>query len=563
MDMEQLRKLLRSLTLKQKISAAVVALLVGAAFYGFSYWHKESDFRPLYTNLPAEDAGAVVQKLKELGAEYRVSDSGGTVLAPSARVAELRLEMARAQLPRAGRIGFELFDKTNLGTTDFAEQVNYRRALEGELERSVSALAAVEQARVHITFPKESVYLESQTPAKASVLLRLRLGTRMEPHHIAAITHLVSSAVEGLSPDTVSVMDMQGNLLNRPHDRPDQTDGLPDRLTEYRQQIEKDLLHKIDATLAPLLGAGRYQAGVSVECDLTSGEVNEEVFDPTKSIMLASQRSEDSSGNLASAGIPGTASSLPRPAPRNTALGAGVSRKTENVTYQSSRTVRRTRIPQGVVRRLSVSVLLDQDLRWEKNGSSLQRVLDPPAPEKIKAIRDLVAGLVNLQADRGDQVVVETLAFESTLKTPAPPAPPAPVAPGKGGWPIPIPEQYQKLVILGAGALLVLLVLGSVILFLVMRKRRRKRQQVAAEAAAQIAAAKAEHKEIEADEHMQAQIAGHQKQQDDVEEDILSRLKMPVPKTEKAEVLSKHLREIVKKDSTIPVEVLRRWISDR
>lgn len=561
--MEQLKKLLRSLTLKQKISAVAVALLAGAAFYGFSYWHKESDFRPLYTSLPPEDAGAVVQKLKELGAEYRVSEGGGTVLAPSSRVAELRLEMARAQLPRAGRIGFELFDKTNLGATDFAEQVNYRRALEGELERSVSALSAVEQARVHITFPKESVFLDSQTPAKASVLLRLRVGARMTPQNIAAITHLVSSAVEGLMPDAVSVMDMQGNLLNRPHNPASESDGLSDTVTEYRQQIERDLLRKIESTLQPLLGAGRYQAGVSVECDLTSGEVNEELLDPTKSVMLASQRSEDSSANLASAGVPGTASSLPRPMPRTAAMGAGLQRKTENVTFQASRTVRRTRIPQGVVRRISVSVLLDQDLRWEKNGNSFRRVLDAPPPEKIKAIKDLVAGLVNVQAERGDQVVVETLAFESTLKTPPPSAPAAQAPSGPGKWSIPVPEQYKKVVLLGAGALAILMLLATGVLFVVMRKRRRHRHAAAAQVAAQIAAEKETNVAIEADAQMQAQIAEHQKQQNEAEADILSRLKMPVPKTEKAEVLSKHLRDIVKTEPAIPVEVLRRWISDR
>jgi flagellar M-ring protein FliF len=541
----------------------VVALLAGAAFYGFSYWHRESDFRPLYTSLPPEDAGAVVQKLKEMGSEYRVSDGGGTVLAPSARVAELRLEMARAQLPRAGRIGFELFDKTNLGATDFAEQVNYRRALEGELERSVSSLASVEQARVHITFSKESVFLDTQTPAKASVLLKLGVGARMTPQNIAAITHLVSSAVEGLLPDAVSVMDMQGNLLNRPHSPASESDGVSDTVTEYRQQIERDLLRKIESTLQPLLGAGRYQAGVSVECDLTSGEVNEELLDPTKSVMLASQRSEDSSANLASAGVPGTASSLPRAAPRTTALGAGLQRKTENITFQSSRTVRRTRIPQGVVRRVSVSVLLDQDVRWEKNGNALRRVLDAPSPEKMKAIRDLVAGLVNLQAERGDQVVVETLAFESTLKAPPPPSPTTPAPSVPGGWPIPVPEKYKRVVLLGAGALAILVLVVAVVLFVVMRKRRRRRKAAAAvQTAAQIAAAETNNALV-ADEQMQAQIAEHQKQQDEAEADILSRLKMPVPKTEKAEVLSKHLRDIVKEDSAIPVEVLRRWISDR
>jgi flagellar M-ring protein FliF len=551
--MDQIRNLLRSLTLKQKISIAAAALIAGAAVYGLSSWRKESDFKPLYTNLAPEDAGAVVQKLKELGVEYRVSD--GTVLAPSARVAELRLEMARAQLPRAGRIGFELFDKTNLGSTEFAEQVNYRRAIEGELERSVAELAAVEQARVHITFPKDSVFLESRTPAKASVLIRLRAGARLEPQNIAAITHLVASAVEGLAPEAVSVMDMQGNLLNRPRKSlsPEAGDA-SDGMIEYRQQIERDLLRKINSTLEPLLG-DRYRAGVSVECDFTSGEQSEEILDPTKSVMLTSQTSEDSSGSLASAGVPGTASSLPRPAPRTTGLGAGVSRKTENVTYQSSRTVRRTRIPQGSLKRVSVSVLLDQDVRWEKQGASMRRVLEPPAPDKIKAIHDLVAAMVNLQPDRGDQVLVESLPFESTLKAEPPAGSGAPQRPSPAA-----PFQIdRKLLMLGGGALALLLIL-AVFLFMLFRKKKRT-AAAAAEAARQLAAA--DQAQIEADEQMRAQIAAHQTAQDRIEAAMLEKLKLPMPKTEKAEVLSKHLREIVKKDVEIPVEVLRRWIADR
>lgn len=559
--MEQLRNLLSSLTLKQKISIIAAALIAGAAIYGLSHWRNESDFKPLYTNLPAEDAGAVVEKLKELGAEYRVAEGGGTVLAPSARVAELRLEMARAQLPRAGRIGFELFDKTNLGATEFAEQVNYRRALEGELERSVAELTDVEQARIHVTFPKDSVFIESRAPAKASVLLRLRRGAHIQPQNIAAITHLVSSAVEGLAPEAVSVMDMQGNLLNRPRKQlPAEAGEASDAMIEYRQQIERDLLRKIDATLEPLLGPDRYRAAVSVDCDFTSGEQSEEILDPTKSVMLTSQRTEDSSGSLGSAGVPGTASSLPRPAPRSTAAGGGLSRKTENVTYQSSRTVRRTRIPQGSVKRISVSLLLDQDLRWEKQDKSMRRVLEPPSPEKIKTIRDLVAGMVNLQPDRGDQVIVETLAFDATLKSEPPDSGTPPTASPAGQWQI--PPEYRRVVLIGVAAAGALIILLALVFWKLGRRKKKTEAAVRIEAAQQLEAAAAK-AAIDTDAQMKAQIADHQARQDRAEADILGRLKMPVPKTEKAEVLSKHLRDLVKAESGIPVEVLRRWISDR
>src|SRR5947209_5027409 len=211
-----MQNILAKLSVRQRISIAAVAGLVAFGMYELVRQQRENDFKPLFTGVSAEDASAIVQKLKESGVEYRLPENGGAVLAPSAKLAELRLGMAAAGLPKTGRIGFELFDKTNLGATEFTEHVNYRRALEGELERSVTSLAEVEQARVHLTFPKESVFLESQQPAKASVLVRLRPSARLAPANVVAISHLVASAVEGLAPEAVSVLDMNGNLLSRP-----------------------------------------------------------------------------------------------------------------------------------------------------------------------------------------------------------------------------------------------------------------------------------------------------------------------------------------------------------
>src|SRR3954453_9304910 len=199
-----MNKILANLSTRQRITILVVAIAVGAGLYSMVQWKKEADFRPLFTGVSPEDAASIVQKLKESGAEYRLPEGGGAVLVPSSRLADLRLTMAAIGLPKSGRIGFELFDKVNLGATEFTEHVNYRRALEGELERTVMALSEIEQARVHLTFPKDSVFLEAQQPAKASVLVRLKPGAKLGQQNVAAINHLVASAVEGLSPDAVS-----------------------------------------------------------------------------------------------------------------------------------------------------------------------------------------------------------------------------------------------------------------------------------------------------------------------------------------------------------------------
>src|SRR6185437_4810012 len=191
--MDQIKKLFSSFSLRQKISTGIAALFALLSIYAFTSWRHQQDFKPLFTGVAPAEASVIVQKIKESGTEYRLSETGGVISVPSARVAEMRLEMASAGLPKSGRIGFELFDKTNFGATEFVEHINYRRALEGELERTVMSLAEVEQARVHVTFPKESVYLDSRQPAKASVVVKIRPGTQLSPQNVIAIEHLLAS----------------------------------------------------------------------------------------------------------------------------------------------------------------------------------------------------------------------------------------------------------------------------------------------------------------------------------------------------------------------------------
>jgi len=425
--MDQMKNLLSGLTLRQRISIIAAAIAVVAGMIGFVHWKHESDFRPLYTSMAAEDAAGVVQKLRETGVEYRLADNGAAVMVPSVKLAESRLTLAAAGLPKTGRIGFELFDKSNFGATEFVEHINYKRALEGELERSVMSLAEVEEARVHLTLPKESVFLDQQQPAKASVMVKLRPGAPLSAQNVLAVTNLVASAVEGLTPEAVSLVDMDGTLLSRPK-RAAAGDGseATSESLEVRQQIEKNLVAKIGATLEPLLGAQGFRAGASVDVDLTSGEQQEETLDPEHSVVVSSQKSEDVSERAGASGIPGTASNLPQQASAPVKSANGISRRTENVAYQTSRVIRHTKIPQGVVRRMSLAVLVDQSVRWEGDGAAQRRVFSPPSPETLKTIKDLVAGVTGLDEKRGDQLIVETLPFESSLNA-VPPKPQRPV----------------------------------------------------------------------------------------------------------------------------------------
>ena len=470
--LSQFRRLWASLSLRQRISIGVAGITLVGGLFLFASWRKERSFQPLYTSMNAEDAGSVVTKLKESGTEYRVSDGGASVLVPADRVAEARLALAAAGLPKSGRIGFELFDQTNLGTTDFAEQVNFRRALEGELERSIRSVGEVEQARVHLTFARQSVFIESRMPAKASVLISLRSGAQLAPANVTAITHLVASAVDGLHPSDVSVMDASGNLLSRPKSALDSTEA-SDELIDYRRKLEKDLLAKATSTLDPLVGPGRYRMELSVDCDFSTGEQSDEVYDPEKSVMLSSQKTEETNGSASSGGVPGTGANLPRPAPRMATGGASTSRRTENVTYQSSRTVRRVKLPQGSIRRISASLLLDQAGRWENQNGRMERILTPPSPESVRAIRELVTAALGLVPARGDHLVIESLPFESTLHAPPPAVTqqaPTPAAPAPASrFAIPVMDWR---VWSGIGVAAMLLISG---LWWLRRRQKRKR----------------------------------------------------------------------------------------
>ncbi len=563
-----MNRIFANLTLRQRVTIGLMLLAVAASLYALVHWQKEADFKPLFTSLAPEDAGAIVQKLKESGVEYRLPESGGAVLVPSARLAEMRLAMATAGLPRSGRIGFELFDKANLGATEFTEHVNYRRALEGELERSIICLAEVEQARVHITFPKESVFLDSQEPAKASVLVKIRPGAHLAAENVQAINHLVASAVEGLTPDAVSVLDMNGNLLGRPKvagglEGPESSEAA----LEYRHKVETDLLAKINSTLEPLLGAGKYRAGVSVECDFAAGEQSEEVYDPARSVMLSSQRSEDSSGSAFAGGVPGTASSLPRPTSRP-ANGAGRNtRVSENITYQASRTVKKTRLPAGTVRRMSLAVLVDHELSWQKDKAGYQRVLVPPSADKLKVVRDLVTGVTGFNADRGDQITIESLPFETTL-TLEPPQIQAPAAPARPTGPFGLPVDRKTLPV-AAGAALGLVILGFTGALLLRGRGRASPGEVALQQALPAAPESGEPTTpsltaagSNVERQIESKLAERDAMQQKLEAQALNALNVTPVITKTAEVLAKHLREKIKHEPETPAQVLRTWIRE-
>jgi flagellar M-ring protein FliF len=557
--MNQLKQIYDRLSWTQRIWIVVAAVAVIGGLSWVNHWNDERDFKPLFSGLADEDAGALVTKLHEGGVEYRLTNGGSTILVPSDKVAEARLQMASAGLPKSGRIGFELFDKTNFGASEFTEQVNYHRAIEGELERSVMSIREVETARVHLTLAKDSLYTEARQPAKASVLVKLRHAAALSPQNIAAICQLTASAVPGLAADQVSLVDTAGNLLNRP--RPASTDGTDgsEASLDYRKSIEQGIQNKVASTLEPLLGPDHFRIGVSADVDLSSGEQSEEVFDPSKSVMTTSQRSEDGPAVATASGVPGIASNLPHPASKPTTGASNYARHTESISYQTSRVVKHTRLPQGAVKKLSLSILVDHSLRWE----GAKRIVEPPSAEKLKVIHDLVAAAVGLDPVRGDQLVVDAFPFESTLT--AEPSIALPVAPVAAN---PMPPWLQKLMAqknfaiiagVGAGAMLVLVV-GFLMVLSKMRSRRRIAAQAAADA---IEAAKANAAPTVADaqKNLEARMAGQVGEQARKDAEAMLLLKLPEVQTKKTEVIKKHIVAEAKKDPTAMAQVVRSWLN--
>jgi len=543
--MDQIKKLFASFSLRQKISTGIAALFALLSVYAFTSWRHQQDFKPLFTGVAPAEASVIVQKIKESGTEYRLSETGGVISVPSAKVAELRLDMAAAGLPKSGRIGFELFDKTNFGATEFVEHINYLRALEGELERSIGTLECIDQARVHLTQAQNSVFVDQREPAKASVVVSLKPGGELLPRNVIAIQQLVANAVEDLDPSDVSVVDTAGVLLS--HRKRSPEEDASDAANSRRQTIERDFLEKINSSLVPMLGRDKFRAGVTVDCDITSAEQSEETFDPNKSVIVSSQKSEDvvGSGGGAIAGIPGTATNLPRPAARPASgPSSTTSRRTENVTYQTSHLIRKTHLPEGGIKRISVSVLLDQNIRWSGAGKNRKATLVPPTAELQKAVHDVVAGLTGFVQERGDQIVVSSVPFEATVLEAtgvAPHSMPSAPKPQNLRESLRNPSVYMSA---AAGAAVALFIACAGLVWL---KKKRKSAPVQLYPALGSGPAP---DALNAAERENAQLAAQ------------ATLKLSGASTRKSELLRKEIRESAKKDIAVPANILQSWIQE-
>ncbi len=386
----------------RKMALAVVAVMIMAGIMTFVYFTNQEDYRVLFSNLTGEDAASIVTKLKEKKIPYQISPSGETISVPSDQVSELRLELAAAGLPQGGGVGFEIFDNKVFGATEFEQQMNYRRALQGELSRTINSLDEIQQCRVHIVIPKESLFVEQQKKPTAAVTIKLKAGRKLKESQIEGIGHLVASSVEGLNADEVMIVDSQGNILSKR-----QGDSKNARLSssqnEYQRNIEKETATRIQTLLEKVVGPGKAVVRVNAEIDFTLSEKTEETYDPESPVVRSSQKQVDRSVGPVSTGNPG-AGKAPSSGPEK-------EKTEETLNYEINKTIRKTVMPTGEIKKISIAVLVDGN--YPKNDKGVV-VYQERSKKELEFFEELVRKSAGLNAQRGDQVVVSTMPFNRT-----------------------------------------------------------------------------------------------------------------------------------------------------
>ncbi len=389
-----------------------------AGLIALALWTQQPDMQVLFTNLNGEDAAAIIDKLKETKVPYETTGGGSTVLVPSAQVHDLRLQLATQGLPHGGGVGYEIFDRTSIGMSEFVQKLNYRRALQGELARTIAQMPEVERARVHLAIPERRLFANEQDRARASVSISLRNGQLLSKAQVQGVVHLVASSVEGLQARDVTVVDGHGNMLSST--ATDETAGLTNTQLEYQRTIEKDIETRIQTMLERIVGVNKAVVRVSSVVDFRKVETTEERYDPNGQVVRSEQRGQEKSNgvNGVSGGVPGVQSNVPPGTDLEPAQTSSSNSQTKNetVNYEISRTVSRIVEPIGSIKKLSVAVLVDGLYEAPKAGegekaAEAARKYIPRSEEDMKRIEEIVKKAMGYSTERQDQVQVVNVQF--------------------------------------------------------------------------------------------------------------------------------------------------------
>ena len=525
--------------------AAAIAIIVAMVL-----WAKQPDYRVLYSNVSDQDGGAIVTQLTQMNIPYRFSDTGGAIEVPADKVHELRLRLAQLGLPKGGAVGFELLDQEKFGISQFSEQVNYQRALEGELARTIETLGPVKSARVHLAMPKPSLFVREQKSPSASVTVNLAPGRAMDEGQISAVVHLVSSAVAGLPPGNVTLVDQSGRLLTQSN-----TSGrdLNDAQLKYAADVEGRVQRRIEAILSPIVGNGNVHAQVNAQIDFDNKEQTEEQYhpngNPAQAVMRSRQLNESEQvGGPYPGGVPGALSNQPAPAnnapitannPQNgqqnqnaqqtttsTANSAGPrnTQRNETTNYEVDRTIRHTKMNVGDVQRLSVAVVVNY--RTLADGKPL-----PLTADQLKQIEDLTREAMGFSQQRGDTLNVVNSQFNATDES-------------AGELPF---WQQQAFIdqLLSAGRWLLVLIVAWILWRKAVRPQlvRREEERKALLESAQT-------RQMPEEEAVEVRLSKDEQTQQRRANQRLS-----------AEVMSQRIREMSDNDPRVVALVIRQWIS--
>ncbi|MRS16249.1 flagellar basal body M-ring protein FliF [Enterobacteriaceae bacterium RIT691] len=523
-------------------SAAAVAIIVALVL-----WAKQPDYRTLFSNLSDQDGGAIVTQLQQMNVPYRFADNGGAIEVPAEKVHELRLRLAQAGLPKGGAVGFELLDQEKFGISQFSEQVNYQRALEGELARTIETLGPVKSARVHLAMPKPSLFVREQKLPSASVTLNLEPGRALDEGQIAAVVHLVSSAVAGLPPGNVTLVDQGGHLLTQSNtgDR-----DLNDAQLKYASDVEGRIQRRIESILSPIVGNGNVHAQVTAQINFDNKEQTEEQYSPNgnadQAVMRSRQVNESEQvGSPYPGGVPGALSNSPAPAPsapistppanqqgqqqqrttnNSTQSGPRNTSRNETTNYEVDRTIRHTKMNVGDVQRLSVAVVVNY--KNLPDGKPL-----PLTADQMKQIEDLTREAMGYTTTRGDTLNVVNSPFNAADET---------------GGELPFWQQQSFIDQLMSAGRWLLIALVAWILW-----RKAVRPQIVKREEATKAALEEARLQRETAEAVEVRLSKDEQQQSRRANQRLS-----------AEVMSQRIREMSDNDPRVVALVIRQWMSN-
>lgn len=423
-------------------ASAAISIIIALIF-----WAKSPDYRVLYSNISDQDGGAIVAQLTQMNVPYRFQESGGAIMVPEDKVHEARLTLAQLGLPKGGAVGFELLDQEKFGISQFSEQVNFQRALEGELSRTIETLGTVQNARVHLAMPKPSMFVREQKPPSAAVTLTLSNGRTLDSGQVNAITYLISSAVPGLNADNVTIVDQSGRLLTQSGGQAMQTTQL-----KYTSEVEADYQQRIQTILATIVGRNNVKAQVTAQIDFTQHEQTAEQYQPNSSpekMAIRSRQTSDAEQGSKSGvgGVPGALSNQPPvpatapitqpPVPNQPTQGTNAAnnnanpaagtaettvatpmpfnnRKDNTTNYELDRTLTHIKRSTGSIERLSVAVVVNY--LPGKDGTPVALT-----PEQLEQVNALVKETMGYSAARGDTINIVNSPFTPVEEEPAPP----------------------------------------------------------------------------------------------------------------------------------------------